>query len=486
MYPVRYIHAADLHLDAAFKGLSFDSPADKDLSISTRLHQATFTALDRLVDLCEAEKPDFLVIAGDIYNQEDCSIKAQLRLRDACQRLAKHSIQVFLAHGNHDPLSSRLQTLHWPDNVVIFGEGLESHAVWRDNSIVAVVHGISHSTDKESRNLAKGFSRRLPQNLTPQQDDDCFHLGVLHCSLDSSSTADRYAPCSLEDLKNAHMDAWALGHIHQRNIVCPQPFVAYAGNTQGLHIQECGPKGCLLVQAMPETRAALSLASDAEASAKSEAAPDASPNIPQNSSSSAQAFNSNFSCSAAFHALGPVQWENLELDMDNVSAFDTLENRMHDSLEQAAARTGVGCQTLIARLRLRGRTSLDKDLRSAHVLQDLVERVRGASQATPEVWLKDIIVDTGQELDMAALCSREDLLGEIVRMSTTALEGTTASATDTDAAFPTARALVEPALHTLFNHSKASKILKASADDEYYTTLLKDAQRLCIDLMETR
>jgi len=72
MYPVRYIHAADLHLDAAFAGLSREASPQSG-HLDRLLRQATFTAMERLFALCEKELPDFLVIAGDIYHQEDQS-----------------------------------------------------------------------------------------------------------------------------------------------------------------------------------------------------------------------------------------------------------------------------------------------------------------------------------------------------------------------------------------------------------------------------
>lgn len=75
---------------------------------------ATFTAFRRLLDLCERESPDFLLLAGDVYNQEDASVSAQLALRDGFRRLESLSIPVFLVHGNHDPLASRLRSVRWP------------------------------------------------------------------------------------------------------------------------------------------------------------------------------------------------------------------------------------------------------------------------------------------------------------------------------------------------------------------------------------
>ena len=171
MRPIRFIHAADLHLDAAFSGLSRDLPAD----LAERLRAATFTALRRLLDLCERERPDFLLLAGDVYNQEDASVSAQLALRDGFRRLEALGIPVFLVHGNHDPLPSRLRAVRWPANVTVFGEQVEAAPVFRgdETTPVAVVHGVSHASARETRDLAALFRRT---------DEPCLHVGLLHAA----------------------------------------------------------------------------------------------------------------------------------------------------------------------------------------------------------------------------------------------------------------------------------------------------------------
>ena len=68
MNSLRYFHAADLHLDTPFLGLS---RTDAGEALQAQLRDATFTALQRLFDQCERLRPDFLVLAGDIYNQEE-------------------------------------------------------------------------------------------------------------------------------------------------------------------------------------------------------------------------------------------------------------------------------------------------------------------------------------------------------------------------------------------------------------------------------
>lgn len=440
MFPVRYVHAADLHLDAAFHGISREASGE---DMAARLRAAAFTALDRLIALCEKEKPDFLIIAGDIYNQEDRSLKAQMALRDGCERLAACGVRTFLAHGNHDPLPSRLQALRWPSNTVVFGEDVESHIVTREGAPVAVVHGVSHATARESRNLARAFSRL---DMSPHTDDEdarrCFQIGVLHCALEGMH-AERYAPCSLDDLKAAGLDAWALGHVHERRIVCEAPFAAYPGNIQGLHINEPGPRGCLLVTAMAEA-------------------------------SSGREGGSGFSCAAVFHSLAPVQWESLEVDVTDVAHLDKVETALQEALEKAGAAADVACGTLMARARLTGRTELDGLLRAPAAAAELAERLRDAATGRPLAWLKDIVVDTGRHLDMDNLLQREDLLGETLRIFRDQRENPDDQ-----------RAPLREALAPLFRHPKARRAL-APLDAAALDALLDEAQRLCIDLMEVR
>ena len=313
---IRYIHAADLHLDTPFQGLS--RTAAQGGHLARLLQEATFKAMDRLFRLCESDKPDFLILAGDVYNEENHSVKAQLKLCDGCRRLRDAGVRVFLAHGNHDPLSSRLAAVQWPDNVTVFGPDAESHTVEKDGKVVAVVHGISHAKIKEGRNLARLFRR--------DQHHDCFQLGVLHCTVEGQSKADRYAPCSLDDLKNTGLDAWALGHVHERATLCAAPFIAYSGNAQGLHVNEPGPRGCLRVTASPQP-------------------------------GGGYAYNEDFV------RLGPVQWARVQVDLDDVADLNEVERRMTYALEQAAESTDPGCDALITRVVLRGRTPLDAALR---------------------------------------------------------------------------------------------------------------------------
>ncbi|MCL6593782.1 MAG: DNA repair exonuclease, partial [Alicyclobacillus sp.] len=65
--------------------------------------------------------------------------------------------------------------------------------------------------------------------------------------LEGAEGHERYAPCRLQDLVSKGYDYWALGHIHQRQVVHERPWVVYSGNLQGRHVRETGDKGCYLV-----------------------------------------------------------------------------------------------------------------------------------------------------------------------------------------------------------------------------------------------
>lgn len=60
---MKFIHAADIHLDSPLAGLAAykDAPAD-------RLRTVTRDAFTRLVDLAIEEAVDFMIIAGDLYD----------------------------------------------------------------------------------------------------------------------------------------------------------------------------------------------------------------------------------------------------------------------------------------------------------------------------------------------------------------------------------------------------------------------------------
>jgi len=212
-----FLHAADLHLDSTFLGLRTATPDH----VAQALEAATFSAFGRLVALAIERQVSFVVVAGDVYDGEDRSLRAQLRFRDGLKRLSEAGIESFVVFGNHDPLSGWSARIEWPDRAYLFGaDCVEVRQVRRDGQLLAVVHGISHPRKQLKDNLARQFLRD-----------------------------ENYAPCSRDDLDAARMDYWALGHVHTRTEMALSEGrqAAYPGNTQGRSRAEKGERGCFLV-----------------------------------------------------------------------------------------------------------------------------------------------------------------------------------------------------------------------------------------------
>ena len=105
-----FIHTADLHLDSPFSGLR-----QVDGEIASLLKDATFRAFDNVVELALKNEVDFLLVAGDVYDAADRSLRAQLKFADGLKKLANGGIRSFVCHGNHDPLDGWIASLQWPE-----------------------------------------------------------------------------------------------------------------------------------------------------------------------------------------------------------------------------------------------------------------------------------------------------------------------------------------------------------------------------------
>lgn len=229
---ISFIHAADLHLDSPFRGL-----AHIPEPIFQKVKDSTFTALDRLVKTAIDKRVDFVVIVGDLFDNEKQSLKAQVRLRKAFEELQYHNIYVYLSYGNHDFIKGNIHPVTYPDNVFIFPEENVSHFTYSKNDEAkAAIYGFSY----ENRSVV---SKKV-QEYEKSSGEIPYHIAMLHGSLHSNTDHDVYAPFYLSELTEKDFNYWALGHIHQRQILKQNPPVVYPGNIQGRNRKETGEKGC--------------------------------------------------------------------------------------------------------------------------------------------------------------------------------------------------------------------------------------------------
>jgi exonuclease SbcD len=241
---LKFLHAADVHLDSPLRGLrrKTDAPADEIRSASRR-------ALENLTNLAIRETVDFVVVAGDLFDGDRDNYDSSLFFVRQAAKLKEAGIPLLLIWGNHDAQSKMMRSVTWPENVKVFPANeaatLDAETLGVDAPIA--VHGWSFATASEQRNLVRQYPRPI---------HGVFNLGLLHTSLTGAEGHDSYAPCTLEDLAAREYDYWALGHIHLRDWL-PRPLdegaapVVFPGNLQGRHIKETGAKGGYLIEALP-------------------------------------------------------------------------------------------------------------------------------------------------------------------------------------------------------------------------------------------
>ena len=109
---MKFVHAADLHLDSPLRGLArYEGAPVGALRLATR------RAFQNLVELCLEERAAFLLIAGDVYDGDWRDYGTGLFFAAELSKLRAADIPVVLLRGNHDAESQIARHLQYPDNV---------------------------------------------------------------------------------------------------------------------------------------------------------------------------------------------------------------------------------------------------------------------------------------------------------------------------------------------------------------------------------
>jgi len=226
-----FIHAADLHIDSPLAGLGC-----KDASVRERFAHAGRKAVENLIDETIEAKAAFLLVSGDIFDGDWKDVSTGFFLVRALAKLDRAGIQTFVVKGNHDFDSAMAKALPYPGSVKFFGpRKAESFEI---ESLRVALHGRSFGARLVGADFLASY---------PARREGWFNIGLLHTALDGTRGHASYAPCGVEDLKRFGYDYWALGHVHEAEIVARDPWVVYPGNIQGRHVRETGPKGAMRV-----------------------------------------------------------------------------------------------------------------------------------------------------------------------------------------------------------------------------------------------
>lgn len=353
---ITFIHAADLHLGRVYTGLRH-LPEE----IIIRLQDSAYRSLERIVSTAIEHNVDFVLFVGDIFDEKSASLRAQLRFKQQLERLHNEEIAVFISHGNHDPLTEGEATIAWPTFVSVFSsERVTTVPFYKNNQLAATIYGFSYTSSEMLTNKSGEYVKT---------SDASHHIGMLHGNVDGQADHDPYAPFTVSELREKNFDYWALGHIHKRTTLAHEPLIVYPGNIQGMHQNETGEKGCMLVSL------------------------------------------SKRSAETTFIPTADIIWRDLVVSITSLQTVDDL-------LEQLEAKKielrASGFDSLV-RLHFTGYGDLNETLQSPEKREDLLDYLReGEEKRNPFIWMTSIDVQTTGDWDRNELKTYGNFTGELI------------------------------------------------------------------------
>lgn len=225
---MKFVHLADLHLDAKFDSLS----SIDGLPQKRRLEQRK--ALKDVVEYIKENNIKLFLISGDLYEQNYIRKSSIEYVNKLFEEIP--DTQIFIAPGNHDPYikNSFYSTYTWNKNVHIFNENIEK-IDFEDVHI----YGFG---------FTDFYCRQSEIEEIEIEEPDDINILITHGSLDGGSDELReYNPLRQSKLKQLGFDYIALGHIHKPyyNEEKNQK-IFYPGSTISLGFDELGKHGVLV------------------------------------------------------------------------------------------------------------------------------------------------------------------------------------------------------------------------------------------------
>lgn len=226
---MKFLHAADLHLDRSFEGLTSVPEYFQE-----QLTTANQKMLKNIVDTALVQAVDFILLAGDTFHQNRPTLRTQRYFFQEMGRLAEAGISVFMNFGNHDFYQAERYWFAFPENIHRFtDEQVETKNFVTNAGEKIAITSFSYQHPTIETAMAASFPRKSTAD---------FHIGMYH------GGQMPYAPFQLTELVSKGYDYWALGHIHVPQVLAQQPLVIYPGTPQGHTQKETALAGVSLVE----------------------------------------------------------------------------------------------------------------------------------------------------------------------------------------------------------------------------------------------
>lgn len=218
---LKFIHAADFHLDSAFGALSARQAAAR--------RRESRELVSQLSNYVNRNNVELVLLAGDLFDSASAFRETREQLAEA---LGQMQAKVFIAPGNHDWYGPSWQMTDWPENVHIFkAASLEAVELPEWN---LTLHGAAFTGTEQAEGFLAGFTA---------PDDGRIHIGLLHGEIDPAEK--RYGPIRREEAAASGLAYLAMGHIHKRTepLRLGKTLCAWPGCLEGRGFDELGEKG---------------------------------------------------------------------------------------------------------------------------------------------------------------------------------------------------------------------------------------------------
>lgn len=242
---LKVLHLSDLHL-----GYSYSHKQ----SAAQIMNDELVHSLERAVEFCITENVDILMLAGDVFHHSKPGYAIERLFLQCLRKLDSAGVVVVYCGGNHDPNGSLVNESGYRrcSNWIAF---VNPHVEVVRREIRGVPVCFVGSGYEGKHRFAK--ITEYPYGLDLRTTPGTAVLGISHLSVDAKEavlTGDVYNSTRLVDLQALGYDYFALGHIHIRQLFGELQNIAYSGNLQGLHVNEPGDRGGLLVELHDEER----------------------------------------------------------------------------------------------------------------------------------------------------------------------------------------------------------------------------------------
>lgn len=224
---MKFVHIADLHLDAKFDSLG----QIEGLPTKRRIEQRK--AMRDIIDYIKENHIEILLIAGDLYEQKYIKKSSIEYINNLFLEIP--NVKIFIAPGNHDPyISNSFYAMYnWAENVHIFKEKIEKIDIDEHTHIYG--YGFTDFYCKGSEIEEIQIENKKDINIL-----------LTHGTLDGGEEEREYNPLKGHKLKKLGFDYIALGHIHKPyyNEEKNQE-IFYPGSIISLGFDELGKRGIL-------------------------------------------------------------------------------------------------------------------------------------------------------------------------------------------------------------------------------------------------